>query len=159
MLLKYIICEDKWIQHKSAVYSCSFSWPAFPCANLNHKVFFIVFIITLRFCTCQIYSVPLLQMSLQQKTLQWGWGFSQQCWNTSKHPGGPKMLCQIKLNQWIPLQDPPHFQTDPGPVRSPLPAQSQKHAQDDWGYGNKPSLTHGGFNNNNKWMRVLCPFN
>lgn len=88
-------------------------------------------------------------MSLLQITLHWCCGFSQQCWNTSKHPGGPKMLCQIKLNQWIPLQDPPHFQTDPGPVRSALPAQSQKHAQDDRGYGNKPSLTHSGFNNNN----------
>lgn len=69
-----------------------------------------------------------LQMSLLQRTLLWCCGFSQHCWNTSKHPGGPKMLCQIKLNQWIPLQDPPHFQTDPGPVRSPLAAQSQRKA-------------------------------
>lgn len=39
-------------------------------------------------------------------------------------------------------RDPPHFQTDPGPVRSPLPAQSQKHAQHARGMGTNPhSLT------------------
>lgn len=85
-------------------------------------------------------------------TLRWCCGFSQQFWNTSKHPGGPKMLCQIKLNQWIPLQDPPHFQTDPGPVRSPLPAQSQKHARHDWDMGTNPhSLPPVGFSNINEW--------
>lgn len=37
-------------------------------------------------------------------------------------------------------RDPPHFQTDPGPVRSPLPAQSQKHAQHSAEMGTNPHL-------------------
>lgn len=100
-------------------------------------------------------------MSLLRRTLLWCCGFSQQCWNTSKHPGGPKMLCQIKLNQWIPLQDPPHFQTDPGPVRSPLAAQSQKNTHSM--SGNK--VTTLSLKNQTislqqpRWIRNGCPFN
>lgn len=111
----------------SAVYKWSFQ-----LTSISLQLSYI-----LHFCSSLIFNIEIsisgktiqslwLQMSLLQTTLHWCCGFSQQCWNTSKHPGGPKMLCQIKLNQWIPLQDPPHFQTDPGPVRSALPAQSQK---------------------------------
>ena len=35
-----------------------------------------------------------------------------------QRPGGPEMLCQIKLNQWIPLQDPPRFPNTQHRVRT-----------------------------------------